>query len=205
MSYTFGNTGGTTWGLKTYNQIFALNSQTVGAAEYWDQSYVNDLDTVICSTNHRMLTYLNGKWWGNGIIGAVNKNGSDIEPGDYVIVSSSASGSTRPSCEITTSASELDHCFGVVLQGGADGTLCTLGTQGSWPCKTNGTIIESRPMRLDSSPAGTLFDASSISGDGFVGKYINVVFPIITSTAATPTTAQGHLVSLYGTANQIYA
>ena len=52
MSYTFGNTGGTAWGLKTYNQIFALNSQTVGAAEYWDQSYVNDLDTVICSTNH---------------------------------------------------------------------------------------------------------------------------------------------------------
>ena len=152
-----------------------------------------------------MLTYLNGRWWGNGIIGAVNKNGSDLEPGDYVIVSSTASGSTRPSCEITTSSTALDHCFGVVLQGGADGTLCTLGTQGSWPCKTDGTIVNSRPMRLDNSPPGVLYDVSTISGDGFVGKYINVVFPIITSTTATPTTAQGHLVAFYGTANQIYA
>ena len=55
MSYTFSGAGGTTWGARTFNQIFALNSETVGAAEYWDKSNVEDYDTVICSTNNKVL------------------------------------------------------------------------------------------------------------------------------------------------------
>ena len=34
MSYTFNNTGGTNYGIKTYNQIFAKNRTTAGASNF---------------------------------------------------------------------------------------------------------------------------------------------------------------------------
>ena len=46
MSYTFNNTGGTNHGIKTYDQIFALNRTTSGASNYWNPTLVSG-DTVI--------------------------------------------------------------------------------------------------------------------------------------------------------------
>ena len=86
MSYTFNNTGGTNHGIKSYDQIFALNSTTAGATNYWDP-LLESGDTVIMELeythsdtlmrNHKLLTYydfdeggelVQGKHWiGNGI------------------------------------------------------------------------------------------------------------------------------------------
>jgi len=105
MSYTFGNAGGTTWGAKTFNQIFAPNSENPTATEYWDKSQVEDYDTVVCSTNFKVLTakYVNRAaddstqilhWFTTGVYLCETLN--NVKMGDYVICSETAGASVRP-------------------------------------------------------------------------------------------------------------
>ncbi len=147
MSYTSSNTGGTTWGFKTYNQIFAPNSETVGAAEYWDKSRVRNLDTVICSTNNKLLTARilpvgdrSGNtavyWFGTGIYRATLINAGTAFNGDYVVVSDDNTGTySLPRVTIASATSEREFSAGVVLQAYSAGTLVTIATSGIWPVR----------------------------------------------------------------------
>ncbi len=186
MSYTFGNAGGTTWGLKTYNQIFARNSETVGAAEYWDKSNVQDFDTVICSTNHRLLTakYMPTSdlgatprlhWFGTGIyLCHYEDNGyGNVENGDYLVISANTSPTVRPHVRVASGTGERQEAFGVVLIGGADRDFITVATMGVWPTYIvpstsldgNRTIVA-----VESTGNPSAVDDVSAGGIGALGK-----------------------------------
>ncbi len=182
MSYTFGNAGGTTWGLKTYNQIFAPNSETVGAAEYWDKSNVQDFDTVICSTNYQLLTakYITDRggralfWYGTGIY-VCDRVGVNVNHGDYVITSNSTPGTVRPLIQIATATSaslenNRRYAFGVVLASSAAETWALVATSGVWPILIDATsswdgnrVI--MPIK-DATNQSTVFD-----GTGAIGAF----------------------------------
>jgi hypothetical protein len=160
MSYTFGTTGGTCYGYKSYNQIFAINSETgtppATASNYWDKSNVLENDTVICSENNIMLTarYIPnvfGKtggsdlcWFGTGIyLAYVTDN---VFPGDYLVIDADpapnyvSSGIEQPPAfKIATSIADRPYSAGVAL---AASTLfrrhIPVATFGLWPVRMGG-------------------------------------------------------------------
>ena len=225
MSYTYAGKGGTTWGLKSYNEIFALNSETVGSANYWDKSLVQNYDTVICSTNHRLLVayYRLGNpanklfWYGTGIYEMQNDGVYPLNPGDYVVMTEASSdggltNAVRPSVTMWNSGGD-ERCVGVCLSS-ADSAEEGFGefpvlvaTSGTWPIKANSTsppVYGSHVKVTETTSAtnrGTV-QANSGATQGLIGKCHLNSFDIITSTAATPTTRSGALVTLWGTATE---
>tara|TARA_R100000908_G_C3753632_1_gene147987 strand:- start:2231 stop:2884 length:654 start_codon:yes stop_codon:yes gene_type:complete len=211
MSYTFSGAGGTTWGARTFNQIFALNSETVGAAEYWDKGNVEDYDTVVCSTNNKVLVakYLTRGprnpspvlyWFTTGVyLCQYYGPNAAVTPGTFMAVSSiNSGGSVRPLAEISDPSGSTSDQFslGIVLVGGVNGDTITVATVGNWPVKRDGSVNLRNHAIPDTSP-GELFDQST-NADGSVGKFYTTNFPIITSTSANPTTVDGAIVTLWG-------
>ena len=213
MSYTFSGAGGTTWGARTFNQIFALNSETVGAAEYWDKSNVEDYDTVICSTNNKVLVakYLfRGPgdstpvlyWFTTGVYLCQYSGSVATTPGTFMAVSSTNSApsgnSVRPLAEISDPSGSTSDQFslGITLVGGVNGDSITVATVGNWPVKRDGSV-NLRNHAIPDTNAGELYDQST-NADGSVGKFYTTNFPIITSTSANPTTVDGAIVTLWG-------
>tara|TARA_Y100000389_G_scaffold69824_1_gene66533 strand:- start:2072 stop:2770 length:699 start_codon:yes stop_codon:yes gene_type:complete len=213
MSYTFSGAGGTTWGARTFNQIFALNSETVGAAEYWDKSNVEDYDTVICSTNNKVLVakYLfRGPgdstpvlyWFTTGVYLCQYSGSVATTPGTFMAVSSTNSApsgnSVRPLAEISDPSGSTSDQFslGITLVGGVNGDSITVATVGNWPVKRDGSV-NLRNHAIPDTSAGELYDQST-NADGSVGKFYTTNFPIITSTSANPTTVDGAIVTLWG-------
>lgn len=180
MSYTFGNAGGTTWGLRTYNQIFAPNSETVGAAEYWDKSNVQDFDTVICSTNHQLLTakYITDRggkslfWYGTGIY-VCERVGTNVQHGDYVITSAISAATVRPVIQIATATStsleeNRRYAFGVVLATSPSNEWALVATSGVWPMliDASGSWDGNRvimPIK-DTTNQSTVWDGTGVQG-----------------------------------------
>lgn len=204
MSYTFGNTGGTTYGLKSYNEIFALNRTTVGASNYWNPTLA-DFDTVICSDNSKLLTYYNGYWWGTGIYLCLNNSGSTRNPGDYVGASETAASSgtnSRPVIYNITSSGDRERAFGVCLTTAANQGLLTVAINGLWPVKRSGT--PSTYISVHPATSNNQVLATTSPGGGRCGKLIDLDFGIIDSTDAVPDVAAGCKVMFYGTANETY-
>lgn len=224
MSYTFAGKGGTSWGLKTYNQIFAQNSETVGAAEYWDKSLVQNYDTVICSTNHRLLVayYRNGNpanqlfWYGTGIYEMQNDGGNSLYPGSYcVMVETGGDGgltnAVRPSVTRYTSGGE-ERCVGVCLSTAVvtetyQEVPVLVATSGVWPIMANSSSppVYGSHVKITESTGSTnggTVQSNAGAADGLIGKCYNTTFNIITSTAASPSTRAGALVSLWGTSTE---
>jgi hypothetical protein len=210
MSYLFGNTGGTAWGLKTYNQLFALDRGNVSSANYWDTSSVRNYDTVICSTNHSLLTayYKNGDpsntlyWYGTGIYLCENKDTIVIEPGDFACayLSSSAQTGTLPFVELSTT---IARAFGVALTSGtANGGDILMATSGTWPTKRSETIAFGEHVIVDSgaSDIGKVRGATS-AVIGTIGKLYQASFPIITDSAGA--SVDGCLTTIWGTGTEI--
>ena len=106
MSYTFGQEGGTTYGLVSWNDLFAPNTTIP-----WDD-LLQDLDTVICRipytivnndgeynlVAHRLLTnykiYGKNHWLGDGITVALNNETThSFLPGEPCLISEDAASS----------------------------------------------------------------------------------------------------------------
>ena len=215
MSYTSGNAGGTTWGAKTFNQIFAPNSETVGATDYWDKSQVEDYDTVVCSTNSTVLTakYMNRgqsdseqvlHWFGTGIYLCESISSTTLEMGDYVITplsGDSIGASVRPMIRLSgsTAGSSRQRAYGVVLVPGGIRQFVTVATLGNWPVKRTGTAtsVLNDCAFADNSNAGQV--ALSSGGlEGAMGKLYSTGFDIITSSAVAPTTENGAVLTMWG-------
>lgn len=224
MSYLFGNTGGTTWGLKTYNQIFALNSETVGAAEYWDKSNVQNYDTVICSTNNKLLTayYRNGDssnelyWYGAGIYLMQNMDTDALTPGDYLIAYYDTSSSPSTNYPFVQKygggGNPYERCVGVALSAGTAfderngyGGPVMVATFGVWPCKIRiGTSYAPRygdhvQVYLSSSTyAGLVRRNTSAGYFGLIGKcYDETAFPIFIDSQAEGEPVDGRQILLW--------
>ena len=210
MSYLFGNTGGTTWGLKTYNQIFALDSNETSSANYWNKSGVRNYDTVICSTNHALLTayYKNGDpsntlyWYGTGIYLCTNKDTVVINPGSFVCAyeSTSAQVGTLPFVELST---DVDKVFGVALSSGtANGGDILIATSGTWPIRRNGSIAFATHVKVSTSSTYIGQVQQSTSGViGAIGKLHTANFDIIANTAGDAD--NGCLTTIWGTSAEI--
>lgn len=223
MSYLFGNTGGTTWGLKNYNQIFALNSETVGATDYWDKSQVQNYDTVICSTNNKLLTayYRNGDssnelyWYGAGIY-LMQNMGNAVTPGDYLIgyydLSSSPSTNYPFVQTYGGGGNPYERCVGVALSSGTAfserdgyGGPLIVATFGVWPCKIRtGTSYAPRygdhvQVYISSSTYAGLVRRTTSSGTyGLIGKcYDEASFPIFIDSQAEGEPVNGRQILLW--------
>ena len=211
MSYLFGNTGGTTWGLKTYNQIFALDSNEVSSENYWNKSGVRNYDTVICSTNHTLLTayYRNGNpsntlyWYGTGIYLCTNRDTITINPGDFVCAYESTNVQTGslPFIELST---DPDKAFGVALTTGlsTSGDIL-IATSGTWPIKRSSpapAFASHVKLSSTTSQAGTVINSSS-GVIGAIGKLHTADFDIIENTAGD--VADGCLTTIWGTSSEI--
>ena len=230
MSYTFNNTGGTNHGIKSYDQIFALNSTTAGATNYWDP-LLESGDTVIMELeythsdtlmrNHKLLTYydfdeggelVQGKHWiGNGIYLCYNNSTGAVSIGDYVIqwtgATAPGAAGTRPIVTKGRSAGEAIKPMGVALEPAASGEFFTVAMMGVWPCKRSGSLGYDEPMYLGAtSTTGTLVTATDPSSGqrGALGKCIRNDYNIITSADATPETANGGLILIWGTSSEMY-
>jgi len=208
MSYTSGNAGGTTWGAKTFNQIFAPNSETVGAAEYWDKSQVEDYDTVVCSTNSKVLTakYLNRSqadgtqvlhWFGTGVYlcEVVLSSANSVQMGDYVLCSDSGGVSVRPYVEVRDGSGDEEYAFGTVLVGGVDNDFITVATLGNWPVRRSGSV-SLNTHAIQSSTAKRV--STGGNADGAMGKFYVADFDIIRDANAVPTVAFGGILTMWG-------
>jgi len=210
MSYLFGNTGGTTWGLKTYNQIFALDSNEEESANYWNKSGVKNYDTVICSTNSRLLTayYKNGDpsntlyWYGTGIYLCTNKYSSTINPGDYVLAYYTSTPPAGNFPFVTLGTSNLDRAVGVALTSGASDGDVLIATSGDWPVKRRETMNFNDHVRVsnDAADIGTV-ESESGGGIGNVGKLKTADFDIIVNTGGD--VVNGCICTFWGTSAEI--
>jgi len=212
MSYLFGNTGGTTWGLKTYNQIFALDSNNTSSANYWNKSGVKNYDTVICSTNHALLTayYKNGDpsntlyWYGTGIYLCTNQDTVVINPGSFVCAYEQSSGTfptgTLPFVELST---DVDKAFGVAISSGtANGGDILIATSGTWPTRTDDSIAFAEHVQVSTSSSTIGQVLGNTTGViGAIGKLHTASFNIVVNAAGDVNT--GCLTTIWGTSAEI--
>jgi len=227
MSYTFNNTGGTNHGIKTYDQIFALNRTTSGASNYWNPKLISG-DTVIMELqythasslmrNHKILTYydfdqggsfVQGKHWiGNGLYMCYNNSGSNINPGDFVCQWSGstapAAAGTRPIIDLSTSSTDSRYPLGVAVERSANGSMVMVAMMGVWPCKRFGTLALDVPMYLRTSNNQITQTNPNAGQRGALGKCIEASFPIIDSVDADPETSNGALIAIWGTSTEQY-
>ena len=136
MGYTFGQEGGTTYGLVDWNDIFGP-ATTIP----WDD-ILQDLDTVICRmpytivndgggtvnmVAHRLLTnykiYGYNHWFGDGIALALNVSSHNFIAGEPCRISTSSAGTgsglanVRACIEkVSSTTSQNDMSLGIVLE-----------------------------------------------------------------------------------------
>ncbi len=136
MGYTFGQEGGTTYGLVDWNDIFSP-ATTIP----WDD-ILQDLDTVICRmpytivndgggtvnmVAHRLLTnykiYGYNHWFGDGIALALNVSTHNFIPGEPCLISTDSAGTgsglinVRACIEkVSSSPGVNDLSLGIVLE-----------------------------------------------------------------------------------------
>jgi len=228
MSYTFNEVGGTNHGVKTYNQIFAINRKTVGASNYWDPTLISG-DTVICEIeythassvikDHKLLTWFDfdqggsfvygAHWIGAGIYLCYDSDGNGFNVGDFMCspyeISTPSGAGARPSVLKATNVSEAERPMGAALETCVSGGFATVGMMGLWPMKRQGALGRSEAIYSRTDGSGKVDDAPIGSyKNGAFGKAIDPDFPIITSTAATPTTVDGAQVCIWGTAAEVF-
>lgn len=227
MSYTFNNTGGTNYGVKTYNQIFAINRTTTGASNYWNPTLVSG-DTVICEMSYvhasqsikdyKLLTWYDfdqggadvygSHWIGAGIYLCYDSDGNGWSVGDFLCcpsIETPSGAGARPIGVKATSVAEAERPMGVALEQCDENGFATVAMMGLWPMKRNGTLGRSEAIYSRTNGSGEVDDAPIGSyKNGAFGKAIDPDFPIITSTAATPTTVNGAQVCMWGTAAEVF-
>jgi hypothetical protein len=231
MSYTFNNTGGTNYGVKTYNEIFAINRKTVGASNYWNPTLVSG-DTVVCEMSYvhasqsikdyKLLTWYDfdqggslvygSHWIGAGIYLCYDSDGNGWGVGDFLccplIEDLPGAAGARPLVVKATSVAEAERPMGVALEPcdeGGELAFATVAMMGLWPMKRQGTLGRSEAIYSRTDGSGKVDDAPIGSyKNGAFGKAIDPDFPIITSTAATPTTVDGAQVCMWGTAAEVF-
>jgi len=224
MSYTFNNTGGTNYGIKSYNNIFALNATNTGASNYWDPPLVSG-DTVIMELqytissslikNHKLLTYYDfdqggslvyGKHWiGTGLYLCYNNDSVTINPGQFVCQWQGSplpggAGSRTPVVVASTSG-EATQPLGVAVEKGTAGSFFMVAMMGVWPALRDGVLAydEAIYSTYDSSGAVTLTVPSGSYNKGAFGKCISLDYSIITTKTEPPETSDGCLVCIWGT------
>lgn len=234
MSYTFNNTGGTNHGIKTYNQIFAMNRTTAGASNYWNPTLVSG-DTVLCKiqyihnsnaiSNYKLLTWYDfdqggsfvygAHWIGTGIYLCYCNDTSGWDIGEFVcqpLLTSEPSPSpgARPIVEKASNTDEAQTPMGVALEpADEDGSFATVALSGAWPIKRSVTLTRQQAIYSTINSSGEITNVPPpVTGTqykaGAMGKAIDIDYDIITSTAATPTTANGALICVWGTAAESY-
>ena len=228
MSYTFNNRGGTNYGIKTYNQVFAKNRKTVGASNYWDPTLISG-DTVICEMSythagdlikdHKLLTWYDfdqysqsqvygSHWIGAGIYLCYDSDGNGWEIGDFLccpLTEMPTAAGARPSVVKATSVAEAERPMGVALEDCNENGFATIAMMGLWPVKRNGTLGRSEAIYSRTDGSGEVDDAPiGTYKNGAFGKAIDPDFDIITSTSATPSTVDGAQVCIWGTAAEIF-
>lgn len=226
MSYTFNGIGGTNHGTKSYNEIFALNSGTVGSSNYWNPD-LQDGDTVLMYLsythdgslmyNYKLLYYhdyggLYGSHWaGTGLYLCYNNDNTTINPGDFVCQWSGGTvpnSTTLPIIVEASSAGEALQPMGVALESASAGNYILVAMMGLWPIK-RAEASQAFDVAIYSTFNGS--GSATITGPGDVsykagafGKCIDDDFPIIGSTGATPLTSNGGLYCIWGTSAETY-
>jgi len=230
MSYTFNNTGGTNYGIKTYNQIFAKNRTTVGASNYWNPTLLTG-DTVICEMswtvesnaikNYKLLSWFDfdqggelvygAHWIGTGIYLCYDADGNGWNVGEFLcqpeVEDLPGAAGARPMVVKASTTSEARRPMGVALEDCSEGGFATVAMMGLWPAKREGTLPRNVAIYPDNDGSGRVADNVPGGGSynaGAMSKAINPDFPIITSTAATPTTVDGAQICIWGTAAESY-
>lgn len=224
MSYTFNEVGGTNHGTKSYNEIFALNSTTVGSANYWNPNLENG-DTVIMYLqythdssliyNYKLLYYhdyggtYGSHWAGTGLYLCYNNDNQTIDPGDFVCQYASTSppsGISTPLIEVASTAGEATQPMGVALEKAAPGAYVLIAMMGLWPMRRAVTLPLNTAIfsTLDGSGAVTTAVPSGSYKKGAFGKCISADFSIINDSAATPDLDDGALCCIWGTSAENY-